>query len=132
MEKCFFCGEGEGCVLEIHHVIPRKIQEKYHLNDNYTITLCANCHRKMHHILRYIFSRLNIIEMEEIDNDIKCYPNLRKEILKNIGDGIEKTLLIEKLKEKGYTTKILEKAINILRRSGEIYEPIKGYIKKVD
>jgi len=132
MNKCFFCGEREECVLEDHHVIPKTIQEKYGLDDSYTITLCANCHRKIHYLLNYIFSKLNIVSSDRIDNDIKCYPNLINSILESIGNGIDKLSLITKLREKGYSMETINNALNLLKRNGEIYEPKKGFIKRVE
>lgn len=38
---CLFCGEMDFMVLEEHHPDKEKMP-------NFTITLCANCHRKLH------------------------------------------------------------------------------------
>ena len=130
MKKCFFCGEREGCVLETHHVIPRKIQEKYHIYDDYTITLCANCHRKIHFILNYIFSKLKIIDSKEdtYDDSYRC-PQPFKDILNCIGDGIEKSKLISILVKKGYSADTIVQAIEKMKCEGTIYMPKPDFYK---
>lgn len=58
MSECYFCGEDSTAVLEEHHVIPRKIvtseSDAEREGTDETFVFCANCHRKMHHLLDYV------------------------------------------------------------------------------
>lgn len=45
-KKCFFCKTDEYCILDVHRILPGEKGGKYQeLN---TITVCSNCHRKIH------------------------------------------------------------------------------------
>ena len=53
---CQLCGENDVRVLNVHHIVPRKspfITKDFIHSPLNQITLCANCHRIEHHILRY-------------------------------------------------------------------------------
>lgn len=47
MGCCLFCNELDFRVLEEHHIDKEKLP-------NFTITLCANCHRKLHWMYPYL------------------------------------------------------------------------------
>lgn len=45
-KKCYFCGEEEYKVLDVHRIVEGKDGGTYH-NLN-TIVICCKCHRKVH------------------------------------------------------------------------------------
>lgn len=54
--KCQLCGWTDERVLMVHHIIPRSspFKDKEYIRDPINlITLCANCHRAAHHIMKY-------------------------------------------------------------------------------
>lgn len=62
-KRCFFCGEENELVLEEHHLVPRAANFYTGLGE--TVILCANCHRKMHHLLRPLSKYLELVKVEE-------------------------------------------------------------------
>jgi len=44
--ECYFCGEKNYSILDCHRILPGKDGGQY--NSINTITICANCHRKVH------------------------------------------------------------------------------------
>lgn len=58
MSECYFCDEGNPEALQDHHIIPDKIvtseRDAERDDTDETVVLCANCHRKMHHLLEYV------------------------------------------------------------------------------
>jgi len=48
--KCYFCGENNEVVLEDHHLVPKRLEVSFKTEQ--VVTLCANCHKKVHSILR--------------------------------------------------------------------------------
>lgn len=46
-QKCFFCGEDDPVVLDVHRITEGCNGGKYEKNN--TIVVCANCHRRLHH-----------------------------------------------------------------------------------
>jgi len=53
---CFLCGLNDDVVSERHHLIPRFIVEVFPdlKEKGGTVTLCANCHRRVHYLLEGI------------------------------------------------------------------------------
>lgn len=56
MRECFFCGETNEVVLQEHHIVPKSMNT----SERETITLCANCHRKVHYIINPLTKYANI------------------------------------------------------------------------
>lgn len=54
-KECHFCGEDEYCVLDSHRIIPEEHGGKYYRNN--VVTICACCHRKIHHSKRIVIDR---------------------------------------------------------------------------
>jgi DNA replicative helicase MCM subunit Mcm2 (Cdc46/Mcm family) len=50
LECCYFCGVPQDTVLCDHHVIPKRI-DRYREHEDRTVTLCQNCHKKVHDVL---------------------------------------------------------------------------------
>jgi len=44
--ECYFCGENDYDLLDVHRIIPGEEGGKY--TEYNTLTACANCHRKIH------------------------------------------------------------------------------------
>jgi 5-methylcytosine-specific restriction endonuclease McrA len=44
--KCRICGETNYNLLDVHRIIPGSKNGKY--NKENSVTICANCHRKIH------------------------------------------------------------------------------------
>lgn len=45
-KRCYFCKTEEYCTLDVHRIIPGCEGGRY---DSYnSITICSNCHRKVH------------------------------------------------------------------------------------
>jgi len=44
--KCFFCPETDVALLDCHRIVPGEQGGRYQWAN--TLTLCANCHRKVH------------------------------------------------------------------------------------
>jgi len=45
-KKCYFCGESNYCVLDVHRILPGSEGGIYSAHNS--VTTCANCHRKIH------------------------------------------------------------------------------------
>ncbi len=67
--KCFFCGEDNPEVLEVHHIVPRSLGIPG--SEKETIVVCANCHRKLHYIYRILFKYLGINYNGDSENENK-------------------------------------------------------------
>ncbi len=63
-KKCFFCGESNPLVLEEHHIIPQSITDGF---VSETVTLCANCHKKLHYLLRPL---VKLVKLEAIKENL--------------------------------------------------------------
>jgi len=50
LECCYFCGVSQDTVLCGHHIIPKRI-DRYREHEDRTVTLCQNCHKKVHDVL---------------------------------------------------------------------------------
>ena len=44
--KCYFCDEADYAVLDVHRIVPGCENGKY--SDFNSLTVCANCHRRIH------------------------------------------------------------------------------------
>jgi len=45
-KRCYFCGEEQYELLDVHRITPGSEGGKYH--EWNTVTVCANCHRRCH------------------------------------------------------------------------------------
>jgi hypothetical protein len=45
-KKCYFCGENNYCVLDVHRILPGSEGGIY--SEHNSVTACSNCHRKIH------------------------------------------------------------------------------------
>lgn len=143
MRKCFFCGETNEIVLEEHHIIPKSLNLPM---DFELITLCSNCHRKLHYILNPLTKYIDI-KFEEIDTKktheqlekVRLRKNAKTKILTYIKEHkgqhrynfVPKEKVIDDLGTviNGFETR---KLIEELLMDGIIYEPRKGHFKITD
>jgi len=99
--ECYFCGEPNLDVLEIHHIIPKHglfvDSEKTGL-ENVTVRVCRNCHKKLHRILTVVADYLKLIDL-----------STKTERAKGI---IRSAFWILSLIKKGFTLEKIEKEIN--------------------
>ena len=137
MKKCFFCGEDNPLVLEEHHIIPRSIEDSVE-----TITLCANCHRKLHHLLRPLtkYVKLELVtkpkipetkEQKRLREILEREKKLKMIILSLIveADFLPKQRIYEVIED--YSKEEIDSALRSLIEEGTIYEPRDGYYKMV-
>lgn len=45
-KSCFFCGEADAATLDCHRIVPGEQGGSYAFAN--TMTLCSNCHRRVH------------------------------------------------------------------------------------
>src|SRR5687767_961409 len=46
-KQCFFCKEDNYALLDAHRIVPGSEGGKY-VHENNVLTLCSNCHRRVH------------------------------------------------------------------------------------
>jgi len=105
LDRCFFCGGNNPIVLEEHHLVLGRFQEKLGVSDESTVILCRNCHRKVHYVLipiEYVVTGEILLQLE---NSV-LKPEESAESVTNDLDGLE---------DKGRREKILEKVRQIIR-----------------
>jgi len=151
--KCFFCGESNQIVLEEHHIYPKwaeKVTQDLGL-PNEIVVLCRNCHKKLHHLLRYYKGIVERVIPEPEEISVKpARPTeeiiRRERILTVLGTLLElekayeashrftmvpREVLVKRLDEKGFRTKEVNKILDELLSQGVIYSPRNGYLKKI-
>lgn len=67
LECCYFCGFADDTALSEHHIIPKRIQDGF---DDRTVTVCRNCHKKLHDVIDPIVDDY-VIEDESEEWEIK-------------------------------------------------------------
>jgi len=98
---CYFCGESNLDVLEIHHIIPKHglfVDSEQTGLENVTVRVCRNCHKKLHKILLVIADYLKLIDL-----------STKTERAKGI---IKSAFWILLLIKKGFTLKRIEEELN--------------------
>lgn len=137
MPGCFFCSEGNPLVLEDHHLVPKNIGP---VGVSDTVTLCANCHKKLHYLLRPLEKHVQLLEKGEeaypaetaditIILDNKRKTNQLLDLLKGIS-LIDEVIEIMKINYGVDREEVME-LIRRLKEAGVIYEPEPGWIKIV-
>lgn len=137
--ECFFCGERNKVVLQRHHLTPKVAKIE---NNQETIVLCANCHIKVHTILRPFLPLLNITSEQVEDEDkellaiIASGRNVRTEvrnwILSNLSlnpEGIETDILLSSETAKNFPSDIIKDLLEQLRIEGVIYNPKPNWVR---
>ena len=121
--RCFFCGEDNPIVLERHHIVPEDWLKAFGVvNEPPVIILCANCHRKMHAILRMMNATLGITKPK-----VKFPEGFRAELLHvldtvrrlDVGDGASLEDIAHDL---GLSMDETARIIDVLMREGFIFE----------
>lgn len=111
-DECYFCGESNPLVLVEHHLIPRAMREQVNPRDpkdfEVTLTLCKNCHEKLHRLLRPL---RDYISLEEHKEPSVCGKGGEKEKAMKLG---EFELFLEDLP---YET--IEKLMNVFREESK-------------
>ncbi len=142
--ECFFCKEKNPIVLEKHHIVPRVLG----INSKETITVCRNCHKKIHYIYNILFSYLNLDKKENLKNE-EIYESITEieenkklvklvDLIKEVEKEFENehnqvpcNILREKAKKEGISDEEFDKYIKILKENGIIFNPRKNFIKLV-
>ncbi len=140
-KQCFFCGERFALVQ--HHIVPQEI-----IKNDTTVTLCANCHYKIHQLLRPL---VDIIIGQQIELKIKPqkepdivgfmqFPTRKSKMqtffqVFNTVSGAERKpiryeLLVKMLEGGGFSTEEAKTFIDRANRNATIYEPRRGYYKR--
>lgn len=141
-KKCLFCPETEA--LEEHHVIPQSI-----MPSSEAITLCSNCHTKIHNVIRPLIQLINGKAPEAIDRLLELPDCFKEEYVKykekrsifekifiqlasNDPRGFVRNKdLIEKLTTNSMNREEAQMFLLELNRSGIIYIPRDGFWKHV-
>ena len=122
-DRCFFCGEDNPIVLERHHIVPEDWLKAFGVVDEPpVIILCANCHRKIHAILRMMNATLGITKPR-----VKFPESFKAEFLHvldavrrlDVGDGASLEDIAHDL---GFSIDETARMIDVLMREGLIFE----------
>lgn len=122
---CFFCGEANPQCIEEHHLIPKALGNGADIG---TIPLCANCHKKLHYILRAIKFELPNIEEELLLSDNEKTKRLLDLIGKLEADSGSANLT--KLFEiSGLNKEEFDKLMKYMVGAGCVYTPDENSVK---
>ena len=128
LDCCYFCGFSDDTALSEHHVIPKRI-DGVDDHENQTVTVCRNCHKKVHDLVDPVITRLTD-EADEHSNtqnvprQVKC---LKKFIDGQKNDAVSRTAIEYFLDIHG----LPHETVNHARLLGEIYEPIDDTFRTV-
>lgn len=131
LECCYFCGFADDTALSEHHIIPKRIQKQ---TDDRTVTVCRNCHKKVHDLIDPIVDEF--VEFENEPNEIVSKEEeWGAEAVMAVKDIHRKTgelVPIEDVKS-NIESEVgdVDEAIYQAKFSGDIYEPKSGFVRPV-
>lgn len=144
---CYFCGNPDDVVLVRHHIVPRRLK----LNIDKTVTLCANCHMKLHNLIVDMVDIIdnniekNITEEDISDTDgsnISPHDDIKNDIITDRVDNSDRIMYIiyRAIKDahleydKHYKTVQTDKSDNMQLRINlnRSYQPICKYLRDKD
>jgi len=146
--RCFFCGESNPIVLEEHHIVPRAAAEFIDVDPEdleITVTLCANCHKKLHYILRPLMKLLKIevkeyakVKAEELaelgtlrwllENALKIFEELaRANEMRLVNHDVFRDTLVLRL---NISAEKAEEVIHRLKTEGVLYTPMPKMLRR--
>jgi len=116
---CYFCGFSDETALSEHHVIPKRIDGP-EAHDGQTVTVCRNCHKKVHDLVDPVIKRLSDDADEHsntrnVPHRVKC---LKKFIDNRKADAVSRTSIEYFLDIHDLPHETVKHA----RQLGEIYE----------
>ena len=134
MKECFFCGETNEIVLDEHHLVPKSTKIT---TTTETVTLCTNCHRKLHYLLKPLLKQIKLeivpeLTLDQIMREDKTgRTHLKKLIIKVLrasdNNMLDRKGLYQNLQE--FSKLEIASAITELLEQGTIYAPRKGFFK---
>jgi len=100
-KKCFFCGEQNPKFLEEHHLIPKRLHDllpaEFHIIFDFerTVTLCRNCHRRFHVLIKELVTVLEKVLNLDKDNGLYVYDRIMLFLLLNLNGWYLKEVYAE-------------------------------------
>jgi len=123
-ENCYFCGVADETVLVDHHVIPKEVDPEA-AHDDLTVTVCRNCHTKVHDVVDPLIENVDV----EVEKEYQAIltksgeRDAKPEVKEAIGDDGS---TIEEIKDEADTDNV-EGVIEALQEKGEVYYDGKLY-----
>ena len=100
-KKCFLCGEQNPKFLEEHHLIPKRLHDllpaEFHIIFDFerTVTLCRNCHRRFHVLIKELVTVLEKVLNLDKDNGLYVYDRIMLFLLLNLNGWYLKEVYAE-------------------------------------
>jgi len=130
LDCCYFCGFADDTALSEHHVIPKSV-DPVKAHGEQTVTVCRNCHKKVHDVVDPVIDYMEQPGMDEAEPDEEKLSN-RVTAVKNAVDAVSAETdaggapiasvhrhLVRDYDDVDDAGEAIEKA----RHAGEIYEP---------
>jgi len=139
VRRCYFCGVDDPEVLEEHHVLPRKLMRILGIPTCEKITLCRNCHRKLHRIYDMLFRYLKVDMLTSSQDfglrqfiEFNRVRGMIRNILIEAGEPVHEDYVLHVLELRGVTEPVAREVLKRMKKEGEIFNISSTHIELTD